>query len=410
MPIKILLVEDTNAKWQQITKALVSVPDVHIEDVRHVTNIRDAKQELRTKRYDVLVLDILVPQQLDGDIDPEGGITLLKEISVRNTYFFPEHIVAITAAPEALSIAEREFSRHNLSIIQYHHASDSWILSLTTQLTDILRASSARKEETPSFDYDLGIVTALPDPELTALLRLPWNWREERVANDTSAYWCGTFGTGTEQKRVAAVSANQMGMAAAAVITGKLISTFRPRLVGMVGICAGLRDKTQMGDVLIANPTWDWGSGKWIIENGMPRFVQTPHQLHISSTVRSALDRVSNDTTGLHAIRRNWPGAPNHDIAVKIGPVACGAAVLADGATLDRIRSEMHGKVIGVEMESYGVYLACEEASHPRPEYFSMKSVVDYADSRKGDDYQLYGAYTSANVLALFVHTFFGHD
>jgi len=52
-----------------------------------------------------------------------------------------------------------------------------------------------------------------------------------------------------------------------------------------------------------------------------------------------------------------------------------------------------------VDMETYGFYYACENALLPKPEFFSIKAVSDYADNQKNDNYQAYCAFTSANFL-----------
>jgi hypothetical protein len=52
------------------------------------------------------------------------------------------------------------------------------------------------------------------------------------------------------------------------------------------------------------------------------------------------------------------------------------------------------------------VYAAAQEASLPQPKVFSMKSICDYADEKKGDEYQAYAAFTSAHALRVFVETF----
>jgi nucleoside phosphorylase len=79
--------------------------------------------------------------------------------------------------------------------------------------------------------------------------------------------------------------------------------------------------------------------------------------------------------------------------------------VLADGRTLRRI-VDQHRNLLGVEMEAYGVFAAAEEVSHPRPEVFALKSVVDFADGEKDDRYQRYASYTSARALQRFVEAF----
>lgn len=57
-------------------------------------------------------------------------------------------------------------------------------------------------------------------------------------------------------------------------------------------------------------------------------------------------------------------------------------------------------------MEAYGIYAAAQSASFPRPSAFAMKSVCDFADPDKDDDYQLYAAYTSAQAVRIFFETY----
>jgi nucleoside phosphorylase len=61
-----------------------------------------------------------------------------------------------------------------------------------------------------------------------------------------------------------------------------------------------------------------------------------------------------------------------------------------------------NAKVIGVEMETYGVFLAARLCSGPRPHALSVKSICDFGDLTKNDEYQRYAGYTSARFLHEF--------
>lgn len=55
--------------------------------------------------------------------------------------------------------------------------------------------------------------------------------------------------------------------------------------------------------------------------------------------------------------------------------------------------------LLGIEMEAYGVLYAATHATKPRPKVFVAKSVCDFADEQKNDQYQDYAAYTSAKFI-----------
>ena len=51
-------------------------------------------------------------------------------------------------------------------------------------------------------------------------------------------------------------------------------------------------------------------------------------------------------------------------------------------------------------MEGYGMYLACHFFNETKP--LLIKSVCDFGDTHKGDDFQEYASFTSANFLFSF--------
>ena len=84
---------------------------------------------------------------------------------------------------------------------------------------------------------------------------------------------------------------------------------------------------------------------------------------------------------------------------VHIGPMASVPAVTARKEEIAQIKDHAR-KIIGIEMESYGVFYAAANGINPRPKFCaSFKSVSDFADVAKADDYQEYASYTSAAFL-----------
>lgn len=84
---------------------------------------------------------------------------------------------------------------------------------------------------------------------------------------------------------------------------------------------------------------------------------------------------------------------------VIVGPVASVPAVVADKQVIESLKGQER-KLLGLEMEAYGMYYAVEHSMKPHPLIVaSLKSATDFADANKSDDYQQYGAMTSAELL-----------
>jgi nucleoside phosphorylase len=269
---------------------------------------------------------------------------------------------------------------------------------LITLLRQVISRKRAESNTPHNFSSALGIVCAL-EAEFDAVQRLNWNFREVPVPGDPTLYMEGSFQRSGTDCRVVAALCPRMGMSAAAITATKLVYAFRPAILAMTGITAAVRGKANLGDVLIAEECWDWGMGKWMTHNGQPAFSPGPHHLPIDAIFWSAAMRIARDTSLLANIREAW-AAPKPDTALRVvlGPLASGAAVISTQSMTDQIAAQ-HRKLIGIDMEAYGIYSAAAEAPIPRPRAIAIKAATDFADEQKADSWREYCCYTSAQVL-----------
>jgi len=402
--MKTLIVEDDRFKLQKIAKAMSDVEGFNADGLTHVGNVNEAKIQLKSTSFDLLVLDISLPQRPDQEADSDAGLNLLEELFDRTGYKIPPHILGITAYPDILARASERFTKRTLAVVYYDPTSEEWSQRLKGYVRHIIAAQNDRLAQVEEYRSHLAVVCALETPELDSLLRNGWTWDQHHVPNDHTIYHRAVIERNGENRVIYAAAASRMGMPAAAILSMKMIYAFRPRYLSMIGIAAGVQGKTEFGDIVVAYPSWDWGSGKLVKDNkGKIHFEPSPHQLSLTPELRSKFGQLSNDASALQAIKRSWPAdSPNHELSVRIGPLASGASVLADGTTTERIKQQ-HRQLMGIEMETYGVFVAAEEVTEPRPEAFSMKSVVDFGDVHKDDRYQKYAAFTSAQALKYFV-------
>jgi nucleoside phosphorylase len=202
---------------------------------------------------------------------------------------------------------------------------------------------------------------------------------------------------------VVGTTSTSMGLTAAAIATSHLIHAFRPRIVVMAGIAAGTKSgHKQFGDVLVADPSVDYNSGKVVMEGGVREFLPDPYPIGLVTRLRSLLKKYSRPHALLEAIPKSWPGVtPCPKISIHVGPLGAADQVIDDESRLLEIQKNWR-KLIGVEMETYGVYRACLEAPDPKPVFVSMKSVCDFA-AHKTDSWQEYAAFTSARFAVGFL-------
>lgn len=401
----ILVIEDDAEKLRRVVKCLLEQTGVDRDRIHDARDVNAAKRLMKQNKYDLLILDIAVPERADELPSHEAGIALLREILDRDIYFVPTHIVGLTAHQDALDAAVPCFDEVALHVIRYDAASSEWAERLRRVVKRIILAERGTGV-LPEHGVHLCIVTALATPELEAVLALPWAWEEFETATDPTAYYKGKIEIRGTTYEVVAAAAPRMGMTASAVLATKMVMTFRPRYLAMTGILAGIEGECELGDILVADPGWDYESGKRTVRDGQSTFSAAPHQIVLDPFLRNKLVRASQDHAALDTIRRSWRGEPRLvALSMRLGPVASGAAVLEDPAVVEGIKKQ-HRKTLGVEMETYGVLMSADESPSPQPRAFSIKSVCDFADPRKNNDHQRYAAYTSASALRLLVEKY----
>lgn len=401
--IKILIVDDTLQRYGPAVEQL-ETEGVPRSSIKMLTSSNEALDELKTNKYDLLVLDILIPAWPDGEPDHQNSLDLLFAVMNDPEVIKPNSIVGITADQNAADEALPEFQENTWTIVSYSAVSEGWVGKIINCVKYLKEKSNSTEPAT--YDYDLAIVCALPTPELEQITRLPWEWSSSKPMDDTTFFKEGAVCVDGKTYKVAALHATRMGMVSSAVTVTKVIHKLRPKVLAMTGICAGHKSKAKLGDVLVVDPAWDFQSGKISSVGGKPKMEFSPHQIPISAFLRSRFEQLANDRQLVSDITSEFGSDAPSGFNLRIGPVASGGAVLADGKIIDDVRQLQNRDLLGIEMETYGVYAAAQQSSFPQPKFLALKGVCDYADKDKHDGTQRFAAFASARVLERFVQQF----
>ena len=401
--LRILLIDDDATKVAEYRELLGSINEINPKFVDVASCIEQAEVYVSENQYDLSILDLYIPIRFGDEPSPDNAVTFLKDLNSDNDLLMPYNIVGITRWKDASPKYKEFFDNYLLAYILYEQTSDDWKTKLRNKISFLLKAQkSVRNQEV--FDFDVAIVNALlAENEKVRASFGTDGWQVVNFPSDHST----TFYTKTldndngNRIRIVTCYSLQMASTASAALTAKLLYYFRPRYLFMTGIAAAVdRNDANLGDILVANKVWDGASGKIKTEeDGNDIFYPDYHELPLDADMQAIVMRLKNDCKLLYSIEQRYTykvGKPNTRLQIHLGPMASVPAVLSSKEEVEKIQKHCR-KLLGIEMEGYGLFYAASNCAHPRPQYTVLiKSVTDYADPKKSDDYQDYAMFTSA--------------
>jgi len=171
------------------------------------------------------------------------------------------------------------------------------------------------------------------------------------------------------------------------------LTTFRPRFAAMTGICAGNKEKAQLGDLIVADRAYFYDSGKFVLDrDGEQVQLHNADVYHIRTRVKHFIQMFEQWKS------RFAPTEPD----CHIGAIASGSAVRAD-RPFDRIPFPLRN-TLAIDMEGAAFYRTVED--FPGMDGLLVKGVSDYADDNKDDSSHWRASAVSAAYMLAFIQEY----
>ena len=406
--IDILILDDQPEKISTLKTFLMDECDIEDRYIETGASIKTGRRRLYEKSFDLLLLDLVMPIDDEGDASSENSIEFLNQIYINNRVKIPIHIIGFSQFDDAIATESAEFDDKLWHLIKFDYQNSDWKNKLKSKINHLISTKQSFKDSIENENtFDIGILCALERPELSAILDYPISWEEFRIDNSPIIFHRASISTinGFDHK-IVACSINSMGMHAAATVATMMICKFNLKYLFMPGICAGVKDKIGgYGDIIIGDRTLDYGFGKLKEdENHNQIFEPDPQQMPADQElIAKAQDFLRNEQPIVQIYTNFKSSKPENMLSAHVGPIASGSYVVSSTSFVSSI-IDKNRKLLGIDMEGHGVYLACHFS---KTKALFIKSVCDFGDSLKNDDYQNYAAYTSSQFLFSFIRNQF---
>jgi adenosylhomocysteine nucleosidase len=330
----------------------------------------------------ICIIDLRLPAYSGGEnnLNGLGVLQIIDKVGNGSV-----KLLAISAYPDEFTKTREQFERRGCLLVDYNQP-EVWksvfkqmiVQSQAVEKMDFI-IFCALREERKAF-------TLLPDLKPTPSFRDNIT-RLDIVLGD---------------RRGTVIELPRMGLVDGAVVAGTCIEKFKPTVVAMSGVCAGFKDRAELGQLLIADMAYEYQSGKWTDDG----FAQEPYQVPMSEAMRSIVREILEDQDILLDLETGWRSdRPVKMTAPKPVTLTSGSAVIANDLLMEQV-AKYHRRVSGLDMEVYALMRAAHLAQC-KPEAICAKVVVDLADGEKNKTLQPYGSYVSARFVLLALTKFF---
>jgi nucleoside phosphorylase len=248
-----------------------------------------------------------------------------------------------------------------------------------------LQQNAKARIDMAKMSVDLLIITALPEELEVIRSYLPHGDRIDSQHCELT-YYVGSLETEKEDSYSYGLTCLfQMGNTDAGVSTSHAIRDLNPSYVFMFGLAAGVKDQVNLSDVIVATHIFYYEQAK--LHSGMVEI--RPQSYRTDVFLNNKLNDFASSYTAGYKVR--------------FGPFAVGEKVVADIQTVEELKKS-EPRLLGIEMESYGVARAAAGAFH-RPRFIAIRGVSDFADEHKTDDWRDQALHNAAGFLVAFLKT-----
>lgn len=389
--MNVLIFEDETQKYEVIQSFLISISDeIILTRVEYLTEF--AKLIERTK-YDLVILD-LVAKCRNGDSETINLaldlVGLLRDFECKN---FKTPAIALTQYEEIADETYRILNNVDITVHKFDKTDNNWKDFLKGKILD----------STPIKNYDFIIVCALKKEtdaykllNKSELNNVEINTKQIKTIEGLTAFEIcisnNLIGIVIKQPK--------MGLVNTSITVSKLLSKYNPKLISMSGICAGIKNKTNICDLIIPSECYQHDSGKWD-ENGFKvdfNMASLPQTTISSIEVITESDEFKDYISLSEEHKEMLPSKPS----TQIGITSSGSAVIANTQASELV-SNIYRKTIAFEMESFALYEVIKQLEKDCL-FYSIKSVVDNGNEAKTDDFQEIGCVISAKANLFIIN------
>jgi nucleoside phosphorylase/CheY-like chemotaxis protein len=406
--IKILVLDDTDQKVSYIKSVIVDNCNIADENIDVATSINSGRKLLCENDYDLLLLDLVLPLTEGEEPDRDEGPKFIDEIYTNERINVPNQIIGLTQFDECYFDLKERFEDKVWSLLKYEQSKNDWRIKLQNKIIHLLKSKESLQNSIINKDkYDIAIICAIQE-EFTQF-KLAFgkiDWLKINHPQIPFELYKGVIHTGYGNTlKIISGCVGKPGMSATSILSTTMFNLFKVDYLFMTGFCAGFKsEEVNFGDIVIAESIQDYSTGKLKDdETGNLKLLKELQQIPASYELISKINTFLSDEDNLAKINTSLKKAnllnKRDNITALLAPTVCGPFVVSSEQLMSNLKANSR-KLESLDMEGFGLYLTSHILNK---KCLWIKSIADFANSNKGDEYHKMCSYASAAFLYNFI-------
>jgi nucleoside phosphorylase len=235
---------------------------------------------------------------------------------------------------------------------------------------------------------DFAIITALIKDEYTSFSN---NMEGDSLKGVLFGKFKDAKANDYTSKKIALLHQKKMGMVDSSLTTSFVYKTINPKVLILAGVCGGRKGKkVKLYDIIIPENIVDIVTGKYEKSEFIPYGYSEPINEDLIAHLKKVTENPDFVAEEMYRLIPNGEKFQRENEIVKkiqihYDVLACGPFVLKTEKFLEEKSKQLNDKIVGFEMESYGIMRATKLLENTSKISLVVKSVMDYTDSKKGD-------------------------
>lgn len=388
--IDILIMDDSPAKVEALRQVMIPILSDGEIRVEEAANITDGRTLMMERQYDLLILDMVMPELLGQEQSRTAGSEYLDEIYTNGNIKTPLQVIGLTEYEEEFTRQQQEFRDRLWHLLFYSQTDTRWRRDLKQKVIQLHQFKKSLVDSIENRNkYDIGIICALSE-EFSQMLKAFGRCHWEYLEYPQLPYALRTTTVTTASMhdvRIIAACADKPGVCATSVLATALYTTFKVDTVFMTGITAGFEtEDANIEDIIIAESINDYAIGKLEENEDRPAEIRLLHeiqQLPADRTLISKMSEFLRDNDCEHA---------------SIAKTVCGPFVVSSNSLMNTLKKGDR-KFKALDMEGFALYLAAHTLGKKA---LWIKSISDFGQG-KDDTHHAAAASGSAKLLYDFI-------